>query len=306
LKRKPRALRRGDRIAVVAPASNCSREEFDRGIAEIRRLGFEPIFESSVFERAAFTAGEAPVRAAAFLRAWNAPDVAAVIAVRGGYGSVALIPLLEQASLGDPKLFIGYSDNTSLLTWLTIHCGIPALHGPMLDGRLAGGPQRYDEQSLLTFLSGGAGTMLQPPGIRVLREGEARGLLLGGTLTQLAASLGTAYAFEPPFGSLLFLEDVNERPYRLHRLLTQLRLAGVLSRAAGLVFGEMRGCDEPEGGVTAVSVIEEFASDCQGPVLVGFPSGHTTGPCWTLPLGVTSRIITRPDPALIVEDAPVE
>ena len=306
MNRKPRALRRGDRIAVVAPASNCPREEFDRGIGEIRRLGFEPTFESSVFDRAAFSAGEPHVRAEAFVTAWNAPEVAAVIAVRGGYGSVALLPLLEQAALGDPKLFIGYSDNTSLLTWLTVHRGIPALHGPMLDGRLAQGPQRYDEQSLLTFLSGGAGTTLQPPGIRVLRDGDASGVLLGGTLTQLAASLGTPYAFEPPPGSLLFLEDVNERPYRLHRLLMQLRLAGVLSRAAGLVFGEMRACDESDGRVTAASIMEEFAKDCQGPVLAGFPSGHTTGPCWTLPLGVRCRIITRPGAALIVEDAPVE
>ena len=171
---------------------------------------------------------------------------------------------------------------------------------------LARGPDGYDERSFLTFLSGGRQTPLQPAGVRVLRRGEARGLLLGGTLTQLAASLGTPYAFSPPPGSLLFLEDVNERPYRLHRLLTQLRLAGVLSRAAGIVFGEMRGCDEPHGRVTAASVIEEFAAACRGPVLAGFPSGHTTGPCWTLPLGVTCRIITRPEPALIVEDAPVE
>jgi muramoyltetrapeptide carboxypeptidase len=99
---------------------------------------------------------------------------------------------------------------------------------------------------------------------------------------------------------------VNERPYRLHRLLMQLKLAGVLSRAAGLVFGEMRGCDEPDGKATAAAVIEEFATECTGPVVLGFPSGHTAGPCWTLPLGVTCRLVTRPAPALIVEDAPVE
>jgi len=304
--RKPRALQAGDRIAVVAPASNCSRDEFDRGVAEIRRLGFEPSFESSVFGRATFTAGDARARAAAFVAAWNDRDTAALIAVRGGYGSVELLPLLDAAPLARPKLFIGYSDNTSLLTWLTIHRGIPALHGPMLDGRLSRGSDGYDRESFLALLSGGRGLTLQPDGVRVLREGEAGGRLLGGTLTQLSASLGTPYAFDPPPGSILFLEDVNERPYRLHRLLMQLRLAGVLSRAAGIVFGEMRGCDEPENGVTAAAVIEEFAGDCRGPVLAGFPSGHTTGPCWTLPLGVTCRIMTTPGPALIVEDAPVE
>jgi muramoyltetrapeptide carboxypeptidase len=304
--RKPRALRAGDRIAVVAPASNSSREQFDRGVAEIRQLGFEPTFDASVFERAAFTAGGARSRAEAFLTAWNDPEVAALIAVRGGYGSVELLPLLDDAQLGRPKLFIGYSDTTSLLTWLTIHRRIPALHGPMLEGRLARGSEGYDPLSFTTLLSGGKGLSLEPDGVRVLRAGEATGMLVGGTLTQLGASLGTPYAFDPPRGSLLFLEDVNERPYRVHRLLMQLRLAGVLSRAAGLVFGEMRGCDEPDGRVTAAEVLEEFAGDCAGPVLAGFPSGHTAGPCWTLPLGVTCRIITMPQPALIVEDAPVE
>ena len=290
----------------MAPASNCSRDEFDRGVAEIRQLGFEPTFDASVFDRATFTAGAARARADAFRAAWNDQDIAALIAVRGGYGSVELLPWLAEAPLGPPKLFVGYSDNTSLLTWLTIHRGVPALHGPMLDGRLARGAEGYDRGSFLALLSGGKGLELRPDGLRVLRPGEVSGPLLGGTLTQLGASLGTPYAFDPPPGSIVFLEDVNERPYRLHRLLMQLRLAGVLSRAAGIVFGEMRGCDEPDGGVTAATVIEEFARDCAGPVLAGFPSGHTTGPCWTLPLGVACRIMTTPFPALIVEDAPVE
>ena len=291
---------------MVAPASNCSRDEFDRGVAEIGRLGFEATFDASVFDRAGFTAGEPRARAQAFLAAWNDPGIAALIAVRGGYGSVELLPWLDAAPLGPPKLFIGYSDNTSLLTWLTIHKRLPALHGPMLDGRLARGPEGYDRHSLLRLLSGGKGLELRPDGVRVLRAGGVSGPVLGGTLTQLGASLGTPYAFDPAPGSILFLEDVNERPYRLHRLLTQLRLAGVLSRAAGIMFGEMRGCDEPDGRITAAAVIEEFAGDCAGPVLAGFPSGHTTGPCWTLPLGVTCRIMTTPYPALIVEDAPVE
>jgi muramoyltetrapeptide carboxypeptidase len=290
---------------VIAPASNTSREEFERGVAELQRLGFEPVFEPSVFQRAMFSAGDAQTRVHAFLTAWRDPDVAALFAVRGGYGSVELLPLLEQVPLGPPKLFIGYSDNTSLLTWLTIHRGIPALHGPMLEGRLACGPGAYHERSLLSLMGGGTGLM-QPEGMRVLREGEASGVLLGGTLTQLTASLGTPYAFDPPVGALLLLEDVNERPYKLHRLLTHLRLAGTLSRAGGVIFGEMRGCDEPDGRITAMDVLEQFAGDIHGPVIAGFPTGHTSGPCWTLPLGVTCRIMTHPHPALIVEDAPVE
>ena len=303
---KPRPVRAGDRIAIVATASNCSRDEFDRGAGELHRLGFEPTYEPSVFERHMFTAGCAPTRAAAFVNAWSDPSVAALIAVRGGYGSVELLPFLEQAPLHPPKLFVGYSDNTSLLTWLTLHRGIPALHGPMLDGRLARGTTAYDEASFRALLLDGRGLSLTPEGVQVIKNGDATGVLAGGTMTQLTASLGTPYSFIPPPDAILFLEDVNERPYRLHRMLTQLKLAGVLPHAAGLVFGEMRGCDEPNGGPTALDVIQEFAGDCRGPVVTGFPSGHTSGPCWTVPLGVQCRLLTHPRPALIVEESPVE
>jgi muramoyltetrapeptide carboxypeptidase len=311
---RPRALRPGDRIAIVAPASNCSREEFDRGIGEIRRLGYEPVFSDAVFERGVFSAGSPETRATDFLRAWTDPSVAALLAVRGGYGSVQILPHLPVAVIQrTPKLFIGYSDNTTILSWLNVQCGLTALHGPMLEGRLARGPDGYHVESFLALLqgsfltpaSGGAGLELMPGGVSALRHGEASGPLFGGTLTQLVASLGTPYAFAPPAGSILFLEDVNERPYRLDRMLTQLDLAGVLERASALVFGEMRGCDEPGGQITARDTIAEATRRFDGPILYGFPSGHTDGPCWTVPLGVTVRVVAHDQGGLIVEEAPV-
>jgi muramoyltetrapeptide carboxypeptidase len=139
-----------------------------------------------------------------------------------------------------------------------------------------------------------------------VRPGEAAGLLVGGTLTQIAASLGTPFAFDPPRGSVLFLEEVGERPYRLDRMLTQLTLAGVLAGASAVVFGELPGCDEPGGSLSARSIIAELFREFPGPVLVGFPSGHTNGPTRTLPLGVRARVIAAPTPRLIVEEAAVE
>jgi muramoyltetrapeptide carboxypeptidase len=305
--RKPRALEAGARIAIVAPASHCSRDQFELGVAEIRRLGFEPAWDESVFGRATFTAGSAAGRAAAFERAWRDPAVAALLALRGGYGSVHLLPLLARLPLQTPpKLFIGYSDTTSILSWLNCQAGITALHGPMIDGRLSRGSSGYDEGSFLALLQGGKGLRLAPDGLTVVREGEAAGPLFGGTMTQLAASMGTPYAFSPPDGCVLFLEDVNERPYRLDRMLTQLSLAGILGRARALVFGEMRGCDEPDGKTTALGVVQTFARQFDGPVVFGFPSGHTNGPCWTLPLGVVCRVATTPRPGLTVEESPVE
>jgi muramoyltetrapeptide carboxypeptidase len=304
---RPRAVRPGDRVAIVSPASPFSREEFDRGVAEVRALGFEPVYEESVFETDLFTSGSADTRAAAFRRAWTDPGVAALIAVRGGYGSVQLLPLFETFRPQEtPKLFIGYSDNTSLLSWLTCQCGIAALHGPMLERRLAHGETGYDRLSLLTLMQGeGEGLELEPAALAVVRTGDASGPLFGGTITQLVGSLGTPYAFDPPARSVLFLEDVNERPYRIHRMLTQLRQGGILSRAAALVFGEMRGCEDQREAPSVHDVIEAIAADFDGPVLFGFPSGHTGGPCWTLPLGVRVRVRAVPRPAVVVEESPV-
>ena len=305
---KPRAVRPGARIAIVSPASPFSREEFDRGVEELRRLGYEPTHDEDVFAReGTYLSGPADVRAAAFSRAWSDPSVAALIAVRGGYGSVQMLPLLDADVIRrTPKLFIGYSDTTSILSWLTCRCGITALHGPMLEGRLAKGPEGYDEASFVGLLQNGIGLTLSPDGVGVVRGGEAVGPLFGGTITQLTASLGTPYAFDPPAGCVLLLEDVNERPYRLDRMLTQLRLSGILSRARALVFCEMRGCDEAGGQAGAIDVIRAFARDFDGPVISGFPSGHTTGPSWTLPLGVRVRVVTAPRASVVIEESPVE
>ena len=304
---KPRAVRPGARIAIVSPASPFSHEEFDRGLKELRRLGYEPVYDQDVFAReGTYLSGAADLRAAAFSRAWSDPSVDALLAVRGGYGSVQMLPLLDPDMIRrTPKLFIGYSDNTSILSWLTCRIGITALHGPMLEGRLAKGAEGYDGASFVGLLQNGAGLVLDPDGLGVVRGGEAAGLLFGGTLTQLTASLGTPYAFDPPAGCVLFLEDVNERPYRLDRMLTQLRLSGILARARALVFGEMRGCDEASGQPGALDVVRTFAREFEGPVITGFPSGHTTGPCWTLPLGIRVRVVTSPRASVVVEESPV-
>lgn len=305
--RKPRALRPGDRIAIVAPASPFTREDFDAGIEEIRRLGFEPVYDEDVFARDRYLAGPPELRARAFLTAWVDPSVSAVVAVRGGYGSVHLLPLLDTHHIETiPKIFMGYSDNTSLLTWLTQQCGIVAFHGPMLAGRLARGVEGYDRDTLMRCLCRPepVGEIVHPQ-VETLVAGDAAGTLVGGTLTQLAASLGTPFAFSPPEGCVLFLDEVGERPYRLDRLLTQLRLAGILSRTAALVFGELPECDEPGGTLMARETIRELTKDFPGPVLFGLPSGHTDGACLTIPLGVRARVIAGSRPALVIEESAV-
>jgi muramoyltetrapeptide carboxypeptidase len=305
---KPRALRAGDRVAIVAPASPFAREEFDAGVSELRQLGFEPVYSGDVFRRTEYLAGAATVRAADFLAAWTDPGIAAVVAARGGYGSVHLLPLLDAAVIRrHAKIFIGYSDNTSLLTWFNQACGLVAFHGPMVEGRFARGADGYDRDSFLRAVTRAAPAGdVTGDGVEVLKGGEARGVLTGGTLTQLVASLGTPFAFDPEPGCVLFLDEVAERPYRLDRMLTQLRLSGILGRASAIVFNALPKCDEPGGSPTARDTVRQVLADFPGPILYGLASGHTEGPTLTLPFGVESRVLAAARPALVIEEAAVQ
>jgi muramoyltetrapeptide carboxypeptidase len=306
--RKPRALEPGDRLAIVAPASPFTREEFDRGVEEIRTLGFEPVYDESVFARQRYVAGSPDVRAAAIHAAWSDSSIAGLIGARGGYGSAQVLPLLDRdLARRAAKVFIGYSDLTAVLTFLTLGCNLVAFHGPMLAGRLGRGAAGYDVGSFARALC-----RLEPigeltaPGVDAIRAGEATGVLLGGTLTQLLASLGTPFAFTPPPGYVLFLDEVGERPYRLDRMVTQLKQTGLLSRASGVVIGELPKCDEPSGDPTARAVMADLFADFPGPVLIGFPSGHTVSPAMTLPFGVTCRVVSDARPRIVIEEAAVD
>jgi muramoyltetrapeptide carboxypeptidase len=306
--RKPRALTRGDRLAMVAPASPFTREEFDRGVAEVRTLGFEPVYDESVFARQRYVAGAAAVRAAAIHAAWADPSIAGLIGVRGGYGSAQVLPLLDRdLARRAAKVFVGYSDLTAVLTFLTLCCGLVAFHGPMLAGRLGRGAEGYDADSFERALC-----RLEPmgeltaAGVESIRGGDAGGILLGGTLTQILASLGTPFAFAPPAEYVLFLDEVGERPYRLDRMVTQLKQAGLLARASAVVIGELPRCDEPSGDPTARAVMADLFADFPGPVLIGFPSGHTVSPAMTLPFGVRCRVAGGAQPRVVIEEAAVE
>ena len=205
-----------------------------------------------------FTAGPPGVRALALLRALDAMDADAVMAVRGGYGSVDLLPLLDVDRIRRARTaFIGYSDVTSLHSFLNGIVGLASVHGAMIDGRLAKGPAAYDPATLLRSLSAEPLGELAPDGLEVVQPGTAAGALVGGTLTQLLASFETPYAFRPPAPHVLFIDEVGERPYRLHRMLTQLGSSGRMASAAALVFGELPRCDEPGGSVTVRDVVRD-------------------------------------------------
>jgi muramoyltetrapeptide carboxypeptidase len=147
---------------------------------------------------------------------------------------------------------------------------------------------------------------LAPPALESIHDGEAAAPIFGGTLTQLLASLGTLYAFDPRGPYVLFNDEVGERPYRLDRMVTQLRQSGLLSEAVAVVIGELPRCDEPESDLTGRGVMAALFRDFPGPVVIGFPSGHTIGPAMTVPLGITCRVIAGARSRIVFEEAAVE
>jgi muramoyltetrapeptide carboxypeptidase len=178
----------------------------------------------------------------------------------------------------------------------------------MLEGRLAVGTAAYDRSSFERALCGDAAMgEFDAPGVEVIAPGEFAGPILGGTITQLLSLLGTPYAFDPPAGYVLFLDEVGERPYRLDRMVTQLGQSGLLAKAGAIVIGELPRCDEPGGEMTGRGTMAALFEGFPGPVLIGFPSGHTVSPQQTLPLGVRARVVAdRRAPRLVIEEPAVQ
>jgi len=282
-------------------------EEVQAGVTELARLGLEAVYDQTVFDKDRFVAGSVETRVRAILSAWEDPSVAALIAIRGGYGSAQLLPFLDPDMLVESrKALIGYSDITAILSLYQRH-GLAAIHGPMIDRRISKGPSAYDEASFRSVLmSNEPAGDLKPAQLETLHGGTATGILTGGTLTQLMASMGTPWEFDPPHGSVLFIEDIGERPYRIHRLLTQAAQAGVFVHATAIVFGEFPGCDEPGGDPLIRDVLRDFMKEFRGPVLFNFPSGHTAGPTWTLPFGVNVEVTGGASPSVRILEAAVE
>jgi muramoyltetrapeptide carboxypeptidase len=307
---KPRALRPGDLVGVAAPAGPVDGARLQRGVAELERLGFAVRVADGVLERRRFTAGSVEDRLRQLHDLWADPGVAAIVCARGGAGTIQLLGLLDRGLLArNPKILVGYSDIT-LLHLEMERLGLTSLHGPMVARELADGEKAYDRPSLWHALTGeGEPYASGPDDLVALADGTAEGVLRGGCLSMLAAAAGTPWAphrrDEPV---LLFLEDVDEKPYRVDRMLRQLRAAGALEGVKGVVFGDMKGCAPGiDDDYALEEVLLEALAGLDVPVALGLSSGHTSHPNVTLPLGVRARLECAGGQArLAVREAPVE
>jgi muramoyltetrapeptide carboxypeptidase len=286
---KPPALRTGDKIGLIAPASGFNRQAFDAGCSRLRQMGYEPVYSPGIFERDLYFAGSAERRLRELEDMIDREDIAAIIGVRGGYGSNYLLENLKVDRFADhPKIFLGCSDLTSLLTFVSDRTGLVTLHGPMLAKDIAGGT--FEVSTWNHAFHGSASWSIPAQGVEVLQPGRARGRFYGGCLSLLAASLGTPFEIETD-ETILFLEDVGEKPYQIDRMLMQLLLAGKFEGVRGFIFGEMLDCVQPGSqDYTLQQVIRRVLADYKVPIVFGLKSGHVSGGNITLPLGVQAEL----------------
>jgi len=289
---KPPAIRRGDRVAIVAPASSFSRPDFEAGCNALRGMGYEPVFNESIFDRDLYFAGSAEQRAHELEKMFAREDVRGIICARGGYGSNYLLPLLDiQKMVAHPKVFVGYSDLTGLMTYFYDAAGLVTFHGPMVSKDFAK-EDGVDAASWEAALGAGSAGLnfFGDSEAKALVEGTAEGVLYGGCLSMLVASLGTPYEIHTE-GTILFIEDIATKPYQIDRMLMQLKLAGKFSGVRGIIFGEMLDCAQPgERRYTVEEVVMRIVGDISAPVAFGLRSGHVSRSNITLPLGVPARL----------------
>lgn len=281
---RPPALRPGARVALVAAAGPLADEAVDRAVDRVRSLGWEPVLGTHARQRTGFLAGTDAQRHSDLALALLSPDVDAVWCLRGGYGTMRILEALPWAEV-PPRPVIGYSDNTAL--HLALHRqGIVSFHGP--HPGVADFP-RFTERALLRVLAPEPAGLLPFPEAGPARAtriagGVAEGPLVGGNLSLVASTLGTPFGIRSE-GALLFLEEIGEVAYRVDRMLTHLRLAGVFRDIAGVVLGDFDSAANPE----VDAVIRDRLGDLGVPVAAGFPFGHVSA-TWTLPLGVRARL----------------
>jgi muramoyltetrapeptide carboxypeptidase len=295
---KPKALVRGDAISVVAPAGPLDRERIDRALARLRQRGFRTKTYGDIYRSRGYLAGDDATRAGELMAAFADPETAAVWCARGGYGVARLLDRLDfDVILRHPKVFIGFSDITALHLAIQRRTGLVTFHGPNLqDGfgkaddmpaatetalwRAVWAEEQPEPQRGYALDFAG----LEPPALRTIRPGKARGPLTGGNLSVLAGIMGTPFEIETA-GRILFLEDVGERLYRVDRYLAQLWLAGKLQSAAGVLIGNFSNDDaEAEPPEAMASLLDDYFGRLRVPVLAGFPAGHVRQNL-TLPMG---------------------
>jgi muramoyltetrapeptide carboxypeptidase len=302
---KPFGLVPGDRIGIIAPASSFERRGLKRGIEKLKWWGFDPVVPRRVFKHAKRPSDSERKRryvekAEMLVDMFQDPSIAAIFCAEGGYGSIALIPHLEEVDLSHfPKVFVGFSDITILLLYFLGKYRWVTFHGPTVAQELYKGMPPTTEIALQEAITKRTrlGDMYGRD-LSVIKQGEATGAIVGGNLTRMLRTLGTSFEVDTR-DCILFIEEVDEGHMQIDGDLNQLKLAGKFDRVKGIVFSEMSMC--MHGRKSEVKrFLRRYFRDAPFPVIFGFPSGHGVENI-TLPLGIRARIATDPPRLTLLE-----
>jgi muramoyltetrapeptide carboxypeptidase len=281
-------LKQGSRIALISPASAAKPELVEQGRAALEAYGYHPTVMPHALDRGPlYYAGTAEHRAADLHAAFADPIIDAILCTRGGWGSAELLPLLDaQLIRANPKVFAGYSDHTSLHVYLWNLSRLPTFYAPMAAADWSN-PDGVDLRTWNSALHAESPwSVSATDGIRTLKPGRAEGRLLGGCLSILTESLGTPYALNLTEPTILFLEDINTKPYQWDRMLNHLRLAGQLAQVRGIVFGDPGANIQPSELPLLEAACLHALHDFSGPITIGLQSGHMTQQNRSIPLGI--------------------
>lgn len=289
---RPRALRPGGRVAVIAPSGPVPEERFAAGLEVLRaRVTGEISLAPNLFARAGYFAGDDATRLAALQEALGDPSIDAIVCARGGYGLTRLLPRLDStALLAAPKLLVGFSDVSALLCW-ALRGGLASVHGPVVSQ--LGELDEEDVERLAATLRGEEPAALAAEEGAVLRGGRVEGPLVPVNLEVLRSLVGTKFLPDLS-GCIVALEEVGERPYRIDRALTQLLTSGAFYGVRGFAVGQLHACHEPERGnpdsPPAHEVVLERLGQLGVPVVTGFPFGHDPKRNAALPCGTRAQL----------------
>jgi muramoyltetrapeptide carboxypeptidase len=287
----PPSLQIGDTVAIVAPAGPIEQHDgLERGITALEKMGFRVKYEERIFQSSRYLAGDDAARAEELMFAFEDPSVRAIVGLRGGYGCSRLIHLLMEKRLRHhPKIFMGFSDLTTLHLFFRRRFGWITIHGPMATSPALGSISVDQENHLLSLWTDpDYRPVLSFAQLETWAPGKAEGTLIGGCLSLIVASIGTPYEIRTE-GKILFLEDQGEPPYRLDRMLTHLHLAGKLQSVAGILLGTFHDCEPTQGNYSAEDILREILNRLRVPIIANFPAGHGADN-WAIPLGAKVRI----------------
>ena len=292
---KPKPLKLGDTIGIIAPASPTTKEKVDMVYSTLTNMGFKVKMGKSPDLRYGYLSGTDEIRANDINEMFKDKEVNAIICIRGGYGTPRLLDLIDYDIIREnPKIFVGYSDITALHIAFTQIAGLVTYHGPMAASDVIGDFDDFTKDSLFNIIMGKDwdGKIINPQGeeITTINGGIAEGTIIGGNLSLISNTMGTPYEIDVR-GKILFIEEIGEEPYKIDRMLKQLKLSGKLDQANAIILGDFNNCEKGkhDENLSLAQIFEEHIKPAGKPTIYNLQAGHCS-PMVTLPFGVKARL----------------